>query len=66
MSGLKCRSKIPLNTKKGKGEGGGIDYAHHITTGPSRFFDGYHDKFSVTKKKEFPNKKKKFTHCFSK
>ena len=47
--------------------GGGIDYAHHITTGPSRFLDDYSDKFSqiekknFLKKQEFPNKKKEFT-----
>ena len=43
-SGLKCQSKIHLNTECG---GGGADYAHHITTGPSRLLDDYNDKFSV-------------------
>ena len=43
-SGLKCQTKIHLNTECG---GGGEYYAHKITTGPYRLLDDYNDKFSV-------------------
>ena len=56
-SGLKCQSKIHLNTECG------ADFVHHITTLPNYWmiiminFQSNKKKFH-NKKKEFPNKKR--------